>query len=404
MSESDRLSHRFRNGKIVLYKRARSSFWQAQLKYAPCKYKRISTKSDDLDEALEVAEEKLYELNYRIKKGEPPDSRRFRDVVKLAINQLQSELDAGYGKVIYKDYIAVINKYFIPFFKNTHVDNIDFKRLKEFDGWRTQQLGRVMSKSGIKNHNAALNYIFDIAIQNGWLLESLKPVLQNTGKDKNKRAYLNDKEIAQLIRFMKTWYNTGHTEKTRMIRTLLRDYIHILVHTGIRHGTEAEKLKWMNIEELEQGGIKYIQIYVDGKTGQRSLIARHLVRRYLDRIASRFDDLKSLNDEQLFKVDEYVFRLEDGTEPRDLHGAFEDLLKKSNLLLDSAGNRRSLYSLRHTYATTQLQNGVDYVRLSANMGTSIQMLEQHYSHIVPNMVAKQLAGEYKEFVKPKRVE
>jgi hypothetical protein len=216
MSESARLSHSFRKGKIVLYKRARSSFWQAQLKYAPSKYKRISTKKDDLDEALEVAEEKLYELNFRIKKGEPPDSRRFRDVAKIAIDQLQSELDAGYGKVIYKDYIAIINKYFIPFFKNTHVDNIDFKKLKEFDGWRTEQLGRLMSKSGIKNHNAALNYIFDIAIQNGWLLESLKPVLKNTGADKTRRAYFSAKEMADLIRFMRSWRYTGHTEKSRI--------------------------------------------------------------------------------------------------------------------------------------------------------------------------------------------
>ncbi len=66
MSETARLSHSFRKGKIVLYKRAWSSFWQAQLKYAPSKYKRISTKIDDLDDALEVAEDKLYDLNYTI--------------------------------------------------------------------------------------------------------------------------------------------------------------------------------------------------------------------------------------------------------------------------------------------------------------------------------------------------
>ena len=113
MSEIARLSHSFDKGNIVLFKRKRSRFWQAQLKYAPSKYKRVSTKKDDLDEALEVAREQHYELKWRIKHNKPADSRRFRDVAKIALHQLQSELDAGYGKVIYKDYIAVINNYFV---------------------------------------------------------------------------------------------------------------------------------------------------------------------------------------------------------------------------------------------------------------------------------------------------
>ena len=132
MSETTRLSHSFDKGNILLFKRKRSRFWQAQLRYAPSKYKRVSTKSDDLDDALEIARERHYEIKWRIKHNKPADSRRFRDVAKIALHQLQSELDAGYGKVIYKDYIAVINNYFVPFFKDTHIDNIDFKKLKEF--------------------------------------------------------------------------------------------------------------------------------------------------------------------------------------------------------------------------------------------------------------------------------
>ena len=191
---------------------------------------------------------------------------------------------------------------------------------------------------------------------------------------------------------MRTWHQTGHTGKTKQIRTLLRDYVLILANTGIRHGTESMKLKWNNIEEIERDGKKYIQMSVDGNTGQRFLIARHSVRRYLRRIQSRFDELKKLSDKKLYKVDENVFRLEDGTLPKDLYGAFVKLMDESKLAFDSAGSRRTLYSLRHTYATLQLLNGIDYESLRVNMGTSVQMLEQHYSHVVPKMVADKLAG------------
>jgi hypothetical protein len=92
MSESARLSHSFSQGRIVLYKRKRSRFWQAQLKYAPSKYKRISTKTDDLGEAQEFAEDQLHELKWRIKHNKPADSRGFRDVAKIAAKQLTCPL------------------------------------------------------------------------------------------------------------------------------------------------------------------------------------------------------------------------------------------------------------------------------------------------------------------------
>lgn len=92
-------------------------------------------------------------------------------------------------------------------------------------------------------------------------------------------------------------------------------------------------------------------------------------------------------------VDVPVFRLRDGSIPKDLHGAFEILLTEAGLLVDSNGNRRSLYSLRHTYATFQiLYSGIDLHTLAKNMGTSIGMLEKHYSHLEVLHRADALAG------------
>ena len=44
------------------------------------------------------------------------------------------------------------------------------------------------------------------------------------------------------------------------------------------------------------------------------------------------------------------------------------------------GNLRTLYSLRHTYATFCLQHGVQVYTLAKNMGTSVAMIEQYYGH------------------------
>ena len=57
----------------------------------------------------------------------------------------------------------------------------------------------------------------------------------------------------------------------------------------------------------------------------------------------------------------------------------------------SSGQNRTLYALRHTDATRGLIAGTDMHTLARQMGTSISMLERHYSKLVPTLKAAQLA-------------
>jgi integrase len=49
-----------------------------------------------------------------------------------------------------------------------------------------------------------------------------------------------------------------------------------------------------------------------------------------------------------------------------------------------------MYSLRHTYATIELMAGTDIHTLARQMGTSVLMLERHYSKLTATMAAEQL--------------
>ena len=78
--------------------------------------------------------------------------------------------------------------------------------------------------------------------------------------------------------------------------------------------------------------------------------------------------------------------------------ALTDLQKQMAIVLDDCGLRkgprdedRSLYSLRHTYATQELLAGTDIHTLARQMGTSVVMLEKHYSKLTATMAAEQLA-------------
>jgi integrase len=60
-------------------------------------------------------------------------------------------------------------------------------------------------------------------------------------------------------------------------------------------------------------------------------------------------------------------------------GTFRKLMPDSGLLRDSEGKARTLYSLRHTYATLELLRGeVDIHTLSRQMGNSAAMIKRHY--------------------------
>ena len=74
---------------------------------------------------------------------------------------------------------------------------------------------------------------------------------------------------------------------------------------------------------------------------------------------------------------------------------FVRYLKENDLLVDPAtGQNRVLYSLRHTYATLKLTHDkVPVHTLARQMGTSVLMIEKHYSHLKVLQAIEQLRGE-----------
>ena len=87
-----------------------------------------------------------------------------------------------------------------------------------------------------------------------------------------------------------------------------------------------------------------------------------------------------------------VFRCADLHQPARVDGMFKRLLKDTGLLLTDNGQVRTLYSLRHTYATLELlENGTDIHTLARQMGNSVLMIERHYSKLTATMAARQLA-------------
>ena len=93
-------------------------------------------------------------------------------------------------------------------------------------------------------------------------------------------------------------------------------------------------------------------------------------------------------------MDTYVFRLRTGETTKALNGTFRQLMRDSGLDKDKeVKEKRTLYSLRHTYAHfALLQDSMGIETLAKQMGTSVGMIEKHYGHITPALKADVIAG------------
>lgn len=79
-------------------------------------------------------------------------------------------------------------------------------------------------------------------------------------------------------------------------------------------------------------------------------------------------------------------------EQRVWRRVWESHHRSTGQLKTAEAQNRTLYSLRHTYATLALLEGeVDIHTLSRQMGNSAAMIERHYSKLTATMAADRLA-------------
>ena len=97
----------------------------------------------------------------------------------------------------------------------------------------------------------------------------------------------------------------------------------------------------------------------------REVVARSSdVKKYFNRIleerkADLGDERSDLRNAKAVPTDSYVFCGRDGIPIGSFKKSFSTLLKDAGVEFDTFGNKRTLYSLRHTYATFRLHEGVN---------------------------------------------
>jgi integrase len=346
----------------------------------------------------------LIEAHVREKLNVAPVSKKFRDVAKLAIQRIENEIAQQEGKAIYKDYTMIIKSYLMPVLGNISIEQIKLKELDALEKFRIKKMGKVPKRSTILNHNAALKRVFDEAVMHGFMTEAQRPMLVAKGAKCERRVEFSMEEIKIMLSGFDSWIEKGKTHSIQL-RYLLKDYVITLLDTGARPGRELFELKWSNVKFANEHNLIFnIQM---SKTGERRAIAREPTIQALRRIAQRNFDmtleemLNANKQEHIFRYTEFCSKRNGKLnqtpkqiKPSSFFRMFVGYLKEMNLLVCPITLKaRSFYSIRHTYATFALTyDNVNIHTLAKQMGTSVVMIEKHYSHLDAVKAIEQLSG------------
>lgn len=355
--------------------------WYCRIKIPKAdRYKTLSLKTSDINEAKDKAFEQDADIRFRLKHDIPVFNRTFAQVAEEFLAFHKQRMEAGHISFHrYRVMASHVKTQLNPYVGSTQITLITGDKWKTYPIWRQQtgkgRSGGRVSDGTIRDEMNTFRMIMWYAFSKKYAQESQTFRGGSLPKAKARREEFTPEEYRKLHSFARAWIKKARTDYNVWHRTVAYNFILIMTNTGMRP-SEAKNLRWRDVGRgKDRQGREFVRLSVRGKAKFRTLVAASSVANYLDRIR---EISKATGD------DDFVFSTFEGGSSKTLYyGIIERLLIDSKLQLSSSGSRRSTYCFRHTYATFRLTEGVDVYFLANQMGTSVKMIEDHYGHITP---------------------
>jgi integrase len=367
--------HRLMDGKLHLYRRENSSYWQCST-YLNEKNWRISTKEDSLALAKDIALDWYLGLRGKSRNGDLKTGKTFKDAAVKFVAEY-AILTAGERNAQYvKGLGEKIKLHLIPFFGDKVLSEITPGLVQEYRIHRATS--RINPKTGqpkrptrstLHKEIVTLRHVLKTANRHGWLpyLPDLSAPYKTSGKVTH-RAWFSPEEYKRL--YDATRERAKHPKKLRWKTQCenFHDYILFMANTGLRPD-EAIRLEFRDVAIVtdEATGERILEIEVRGKRGVG----------YCKSMPGAVLPFERLKKRKRPATTDRVFG-------KTQHELLNAILKELNLKFDRDGNRRTAYSLRHTYICMRLMEGADIYQVAKNCRTSVEMIEKYYASHIKN--------------------
>lgn len=235
------------------------------------------------------------------------------------------------------------------------------------------------------------------AIRHNWLsqLPDFSPPYKTSGKIVH-RPWFSPEEYKKLYQATRDYANKPFHDHYKWNAEQVHDYVLFMANTGLRPD-EAKNLQHRDITIVEDDrtGERILEIEVRGKRGvgycKSTPSAVTPYERLLKRAKpglpqgrrARIRRGEDVSHEPEPVTPEYP-QPTDPVFPGNHIKLFNGVLTRTGLKNDRDGNRRTAYSLRHTYICMRLMEGADIYQIAKNCRTSVEMIEKFYAAHIKN--------------------
>ena len=394
-------THSLMDGKLRLYRRVGSPFWQCST-FLGGRNHRQTTKEVSLVFAKEFAREwymERYADERRRRRSLPPFAPReelasepvdvprpapkpsrkgpsFREATEAFLAETAVIIEGERSEVYMVQKQRHVRLHLLPFFGDKALTEVTAGLIQEYRVHRaTSRTDRVTgqpkrpTRSTMHGETVTLRQILKTANRKGWLaaLPDMSVPYKKSGKITH-RAWFSPEEYKQLYQASRERAKNPTRERWRTESENLHDYILFMVNTGLRPD-EALRLQYRDATAVvdEATGDRILEIEVRGKRGVG----------YCKSMPGAVTPLRRLKERNKAQATDLIFP----TFQREL---FNTLLAELNLRTDRDGQRRTAYSLRHTYICMRLMEGADIYQVAKNCRTSVEMIEKFYASHIKN--------------------
>jgi integrase len=384
--------HELMGGKLHVYRRENSGCWQCST-YLAGKNWRVSTKEDSLAHAKDFAQDWYLGLVGKNRAGVLKVGKTFKQAAELFLQEYEviteGERHPRYINIIE----GTLRVHLLPFLGSKVVSEITPGLVQEYRIHR--MTARLDKKTGepkrparatMRSEVVVLRQVLKAAYRHGWLqyMPDLSAPYKASGKIAH-RAWFSPEEYKMLYEATRAETKAVQSLYRKYIREQFHDYVLFMANTGLRPD-ESARLEFRDVAIVtdEATGERILEIEVRGKRGVgycKSMAGAVIpFERLQKRSRPPFGTRRKRGEPRVKNMPGQMDKIF-GQTPADLLNA---VLTKLNLKFDRDGNRRSAYSLRHTYICLRLMEGADIYQIAKNCRTSVEMIETFYASHIKN--------------------
>jgi len=367
--------HTLLGGKLHVYKRPGSRYWQCST-YLAGKNWRTSTKDDSLAHAKDFAEDWYYGLRGHQRAGTLKVGKTFAIAAEQFLREYEVITQGQRNPKYVEGHKDRLRVHLLPFFGPKVLAEITSGLVQEYrihrlTSRKDPNTGDPMrpARSTMHQEIVCLRQVLRTAHRHGWLqyIPDLSPPYKASGKITH-RAWFSPEEYRQLYEATRRRAKKPINKRWHWACEQLHDLVLFMANTGLRPD-EVARLEYRDVTIAKDHATRetILEIEVRGKRGvgyckSTTGAVRPFLRLRKRNTPERTDRLFLATHRELFNT----------------------VLDELNLKFDRDGNRRTLYSLRHSYICFRLMEGADIYQIAKNCRTSVEMIEKYYARHIKN--------------------